>query len=147
LKYLEYNTEILDISVCCTEEVILSSNNTYPRFDRGSFDTELSNYIPQLVSREVEQERVNIEVYNASDISGLASTVARKISHTGCRILRYDNAPVLYDKSIIYVPEPGNYTNSLILVRDVLGMGIEVRNERPTFITTADIVVVLGKDM
>lgn len=147
IRYSEYSTVILDLSICCTEDSTVSSDKSYAKFNRKSFDTEFENYISQLISREVEQERVNVEVYNASDISGLASVVARKISHTGCRILRYDNAPTLYEKSIIYVPEPDSYPSSLILVRDVLGMNIEVRNERPTFITTGDIVVVLGKDM
>jgi hypothetical protein len=143
----EYIDEVMDISECCVKDVVISGDIKRVHFDKGSFDIELNKYLGNLVSNEIEKERVNVEVYNASDISGLASTYARKIRHTGCRILRFDNAPVSYDKTLIYIPEPEEYSQSLNLIRDVLGKGIEVVYGRPTFITTGDIVVVLGKDI
>lgn len=141
-----YQYERMDVSDCCVEETVLSSTRTQLRFNSRGFDQEFSKYIKELVSREVERERVNVEVYNASDISGLASEYARKIRHTGCRILRFDNAPNMYDKTIIYVPEPEEYANSLLLIRDIVGQDVEIVYERPTFVTTGDIVLVLGKD-
>ncbi|MCD4811608.1 LytR C-terminal domain-containing protein [bacterium] len=143
----EYDYEQLDMSVCCLKEVVISESDKQLHFDKRSFDSEFSKYIDDLVSRDAERERVNVEVYNASDISGLASKYARKIRHTGCRILRYDNAPKLYESTVIFVPELEGYENSLGLVRDVMGEGVKLRYERPQFITTGDIVVVLGKDL
>lgn len=143
----EYEYEIMDISVCCIKEIVISDDNRQLHFDISAFDSEFSKYIDNLVSRAVERERVNVEVYNASNISGLASTYARKIAHTGCRILRYDNSPNLYENTAIYISELEGYESSLGLVRDVMGEHIEVIYERPTFITTGDIVVVLGKDL
>jgi hypothetical protein len=145
--YNNYQYEEFDVLDCCVEQFIISNNIQEWRFDKGSFDQELSKYIGELVSREVERERVNVEVYNASDINGLASTYARKIRHTGCRILRFDNSPSIEEKTTIYVPEPESYKNSLELIKDVVGEGIEVRYERPLFITTGDIILVLGKDL
>jgi len=145
--FINYQSTQMDILDCCIEQVIVSSEHTETRFDISSFDDEFSKYIDDLVSGKVEKERVNVEVYNASNISGLASKYARKIRHTGCRILRYDNASSMYENSVIYIPEPEEYTGSLDLVRDVVGEDIEVRYERPSFITTGDIVLVLGTDL
>lgn len=142
-----YQYEEMDILDCCVEEFVISSTRTQLRFNSRSFDNEFSKYIKGFVSRDVERERVNVEVYNASNISGLASEYARKIRHTGSRILRFDNAPTMYEETIIYVPEPEGYVNSLLLIRDVVGEEVEVVNERPSFVTTGDIVVVLGKDI
>jgi hypothetical protein len=142
-----YQYEKMDILDCCVEEVVISSDRKELQFSKIAFDSEFSKYIQELVSREVERERVNVEVYNASNISGLASEYARKVRHTGCRILRYDNAPNLYDNTVIYVPEPEGYQNSLMLIKDVLGKDVEIRYERPSFVTTGDIVLILGKDI
>jgi hypothetical protein len=142
-----YQYEEMDVLECCVEQSILSGDRKEVRFSKGKYDDEFSGYIKELVSKEIEQERVNVEVYNASDVSGLASEYARKIRHTGCRILRFDNAPSIYSDTVIYVPEPEEYKNSLNLVHDVVGEGIQVRYERPNFITTGDIVVVLGTDL
>ena len=142
-----YQYEKMDVVDCCIKEVTISSDRTQPQFDIRDFDEEFSKYIKGLISREVEQERVNVEVYNASDISGLASEYARKVRHTGSRILRFDNAPNLYDETVIYVPEPEGYQSSLMLIKDVVGTHVEVRNERPPFVTTGDIVIILGKDI
>jgi len=61
--------------------------------------------------------------------------------------LRFDNSPSVQEVTTIYVPEPENYKNSLQLIKDVVGEGVEVKYERPLFITTGDIILVLGKDL
>jgi hypothetical protein len=142
-----YQSEQMDIVDCCVEEVTLSSDRVRRQFYTTNFDKELSKYITGLVSREVERERVNVEVYNGSNITGLASEYARLVRHTGARILRYDNAPNLYEETVIYIPEPEGYKNSLTLIRDVVGNNVKVRNERPQFVTTGDIVLILGEDI
>jgi hypothetical protein len=144
---VNYQYEEMDILDCCIEKFIISGNREEVRFVVRNFDEQFTKYIDELVSKDVEKERVNVEVYNASNVLGLASRYARKIRHTGCRILRYDNAPNIYEKSTIYVPEPDNYQKSLDLIKDVVGEGVEVKYERPSFITTGDIVLVLGKDL
>jgi hypothetical protein len=144
---LSYQYENMDVAECCIKEIVISSDRKQLQFDTRSFDEEFSKYVKELVAREVEQERVNVEVYNASNISGLASAYARKVRHTGCRILRYDNAPNLYEKTQIYIPEPDGYQNSLLLIRDIVGSKVEVKYERPPFVTTGDIVLILGKDI
>jgi hypothetical protein len=53
----------------------------------------------------------------------------------------------MYEETVIYIPEPDGYEESLALVRDVVGENVKIQYERPTFITTGDIVVVLGTDI
>jgi hypothetical protein len=145
--FANYQYESMDILECCVEPVIVSEERKRLDFSINDFDAEFGKYIKELVSKEVEKERVNVEVYNASNISGLASKYARKIRHTGCRILRFDNSPQIYNKTTVYVPEPEEYRNSLLLVRDIVGEDVEIKYERPVFITTGDIVLVLGTDL
>lgn len=145
--FSDFQYESIDILDCCVESVIVSNERKYLEFDIAEFDNQFGIYVEELVSTEVEKERVNVEVYNASNVSGLASEYARKIRHTGCRILRFDNAPQIYEKTTIYIPEPEQYKNSLSLVRDIVGEDVEIRYERPIFITTGDIVLVLGTDL
>jgi hypothetical protein len=145
--FTNYQYESMDILECCVESVIVSEKRKHLEFRINDFDAEFGKYVGGLVSKEVEKERVNVEVYNASNISGLASKYARKIRHTGCRILRFDNSPQIYNKTAIYVPEPEEYSNSLQLVRDIVGKDVEIKYERPVFITTGDIVLVLGTDL
>ena len=142
-----YQYEEMDISECCIESVTISANHQQLIFKIKDFDEELGKYIDELVSRDVERERVNVEVYNGSNVSGLASEYARKIRHTGCRILRFDNAPNIYEKTVIYIPDLDDYKNSLSLIRDVVGEDVEVKYERPIFITTGDIIILLGTDI
>jgi hypothetical protein len=145
--FSNFQYESIDILDCCVESVIVSNERKYLEFNIVEFDNQFGIYVEELVSTEVEKERVNVEVYNASNVSGLASEYARKIRHTGCRILRFDNAPQIYEKTTIYIPEPEQYKNSLSLVRDIVGEDVEIRYERPIFITTGDIVLVLGTDL
>lgn len=144
---VNYQSEEIDMLDCCVEQFIGSGERQETRFVKRNFDEQFSKYISKLVSRDVERERVNVEVYNASNVSGLASEYARKIRHTGCRILRFDNAPNINEDTVIYVPEPQDYVNSLEIVRDVVGEDVEIRYERPSFITTGDIVIILGTDL
>ena len=142
-----YEYESMDILECCIEQVVVSGDRKEARFQKREFDQEFSKFISQLVSKEVERERVNVEIYNASNITGLASEYARKVRHTGSRILRFDNSPNIYERTVIFVPEPEGYSNSLALIRDLVGYDVEVRYERPSFITTGDIVLILGTDI
>jgi len=89
--FSDFQYESIDILDCCVESVIVSNERKYLEFNIAEFDDQFSRYVKELVSTEVEKERVNVEVYNASNIPGLASEYARKIRHTGCRILRFDN--------------------------------------------------------
>ncbi|MCK9369014.1 LytR C-terminal domain-containing protein [Candidatus Dojkabacteria bacterium] len=110
-------------------------------------DSRLDNVINILKGRNIEKEQVKVEVYNGSDIDGLASRYFRKIKNAGLDVVRYENAPVIYEKTQIYIPDQSKYIYSLDLVKRILVVTPTIINSRPDFMTTGDIVIVLGKDM
>lgn len=130
-----------------TEQITTSNGKTANILNSSEVDNEFSKYIGVVRGREIEREQVKVEVYNASGIAGLASRYARKIRNSGMTVVRYENAPDEQEKTTLYVPKPSNYSNSLEIVKDILVVDTNQIEGRPSFITTGDIVVILGKDM
>ncbi|MCC7290175.1 LytR C-terminal domain-containing protein [bacterium] len=110
-------------------------------------DQKLSEIVKNLKGRDIEREQVKIEVYNASEIEGLASRYFRKFQNSGVDVVRYENAPSPQDHTVVYVPKPETFPKSLEVVKKLIVVPSTTVHSRPDFMTTADIVVVLGKDM
>lgn len=110
-------------------------------------DKEYKKYLQSVLSRDLELERVRIEVYNGSEISGAASSVGRKISNSGCDVVRYGNAPENVDRTKVYVADMERFKNSYELIDDSLEVDFELIHGRPDFMTTGDIVIILGRDI
>lgn len=112
----------------------------------SEFDRALESSFNILRSRDVEKEQAKVEVYNGSGISGLASRYARKVKNYGVKVVRFDNSPSEYDKTKVYIPHPDRFPNSYSSVKDLVCDGCDIVEGRPDFITTGDIIVILGKD-
>ncbi|NMC09148.1 LytR C-terminal domain-containing protein [Candidatus Microgenomates bacterium] len=112
-----------------------------------SFDTTFRNLYAKVIDRDLEEESVRVEVYNGSGISGSAFQLGRKIENTGCDVVRYGNAPKNIEKTIVYVPQKELFANSYKVVEEVLSGTFELVEGRPEFMTTGDIVIVLGEDI
>lgn len=97
--------------------------------------------------RDLERERVRVEVYNGSGISGEAYSFARKIANSGCEVVRFDNAPSRESNTKFYVPNKGEFENSYRVITDLFPGTYELIEGRPSFMTTGDIVVILGEDI
>jgi hypothetical protein len=95
----------------------------------------------------LEKERVRVEVYNASGIPGIASSFARKISNSCCDVVRFDNAPNIEDSTLLYIPNPDDFVESTEAVTELFTWPYKIINGRPSFMTTGDIVIILGKDI
>lgn len=104
------------------------------------------NYI-NVIDREVEKERVRVEVYNGSGAQGKAGTYARKILNNGCDVVRFGNTPELLERTQVYISDESEFDDSLKVVAEVLFDRYEILEERPSFMTTGDIVVLLGADI
>ena len=100
-----------------------------------------------MIDRELEKERVRVEIYNGSGMSGYASQYARRIRNSGCEVVRYDNAPNLQDKTEFYVPKPKEFEYSLKVIFELFPGTYETIEGRPSFMTTGDVVIILGKDI
>jgi len=80
-------------------------------------------------------------------MSGYASQYARKIKNSGCEVVRYDNSSALEEKTKFYVSKPENFKNSLNVILELFPGTYEIIEGRPSFMTTGDIVIILGKDI
>lgn len=114
----------------------------YPQVDK-----KLTNVLTILKGREIEKEQVKVEVYNGSKIEGLASRYYRKLRNAGLEVVRYENAPNEIERTQIYIPKQEKYPQSFSLVKKLIVVDAQEINSRPDFMTTGDIVIILGKDM
>ena len=111
------------------------------------YDAVWREFIDNMLDRELEKEQVRVEVYNGSGMTGYAGQYARKIRNSGCEVVRYDNAPQLEEKTKFYVPKMENFKNSLDVILELFPGTYEIIEGRPSFMTTGDIVIILGKDI
>lgn len=112
-----------------------------------NFDKAFRSFYMKVLDRGLEEERVRVEVYNGSGIPGSAYQLGRKIENSGCDVVRYGNAPKNISKTTVYIPQPESFSNSLSVVKEILSGMYEEVNGRPDFMTTGDIVIVLGEDI
>ena len=112
-----------------------------------AFDQKLRGFLEKITDRELENERVRVEVYNGSELVGAASGLGRKIVNTCCDVVRYGNAPDLIDKTKIYISDLEKYPKSYQAVSEVFPTKYELVEGRPDFMTTGDIIIILGNDI
>ncbi|HQG57435.1 MAG TPA: LytR C-terminal domain-containing protein [Candidatus Dojkabacteria bacterium] len=112
-----------------------------------SIDSIISENIDIVRSKNIQKELVKVEVYNGSGIPKYASKYSRYISNMGCTVVRFGNADKEYEQTTIYVVDPERFQYSLSVVKAILGENVQIINERPNFLTTGDIIVVLGKNV
>lgn len=110
-------------------------------------DKEYKRVLQFVLDRNLEMERVRVEVYNGSNIAGAAGGIGRKIANSGCDVVRYGNAPESVERTKVYVSDMERFKSSYNVVDDSLEVDFELVNGRPEFMTTGDIVIILGKDI
>lgn len=113
----------------------------------AEYDKVFRDLFEKVLDRGLENERVRVEVYNGSELTGVASSFGRKIVNTCCDVVRYGNAPNSEEKTKVYVSNMEKFSNAYRVVSDVIPIEFETVEGRPDFMTTGDIVVVLGKDI
>ncbi len=136
LSYARYSTE--DLS---------TSGGQIRYINTDEFDSVYRNLIAKIIDRALEKERVRVEIYNGSGVAGAAKQFGRKIENSGCDVVRYENAPKTMDRTILYISNEQNFVNSLKVVSEILSGSYDLVVGRPEFMTTGDIVVVLGQDI
>ncbi|MBP5204074.1 LytR C-terminal domain-containing protein [bacterium] len=115
--------------------------------DNAKFDDVFRSFYSKVIDTEIEKENVRVEIFNGSGISGAAYKFGRKVVNSGCYVLRYGNAPEDIEKTTIYVPNMEEYKNSYKVVSELLYGDFELKEGRPNFLSTGDIVVILGEDI
>ena len=113
----------------------------------SEYDTVWRGFVDGMIDRKLEKERARVEIYNGSGLSGYAAQYSRRVRNSGIEVVRYDNAPLEEEKTKFYVPNIEDFPNSLQIVQEIFPGTYEVLEERPSFMTTGDIVIILGKDI
>jgi len=144
----EYSREIINLG----EEKYLTdgalvTGDKIKVLNTVEYDKNFRLAFEKVLDRALENERVRVEVYNGSDLSGVASSFGRKIVNSCCDVVRYGNAPGGEEKTKIYISNMSKFQNAYKVVSDVIPVDFETVEGRPNFMTTGDIVVILGKDI
>ena len=130
-----------------SKEELSDSGGIKRYFLSKEFDNSYRSLISLLIDRELEKERVRVEVYNGSGVAGAALQFGRKIENSGCDVVRYENAPNIIDKTIMYISKPDDFKKSFKIVSEIFSDNFELVEGRPDFMTTGDIVIILGEDI
>ncbi|MCB9790639.1 LytR C-terminal domain-containing protein [Candidatus Nomurabacteria bacterium] len=128
-------------------EKTLDSGDTVSLYNQVAADKVILDLDTVFVDRSIEKEQAKVEVYNGSEINGLASRYARVIQNAGLPVVRSENSPDSYKETVVYVSVENKFVSSLELVQSLIPVDAKVIVGRPDFLTTADIMVILGDDV
>lgn len=164
LSQVESNLTINDLinlltrfSLAKKNDQTLPSNVLKPEIlDNGQkifyldFATFNELYAANFKSQTIEDEQALIEVYNATDIAGLATLYSRTIQMVGGDVIRKGNAPYQEKTSQsdieIYITEDIYPQTLKLLYNTFRGFNIETIYHRPEgFVTTGDIIIIIRK--
>ena len=145
---VETNTLVLDLSSSdYSYEELSDLGGQIRTINLSEYDKNLRRNYIDVIDREVERERVRVEVYNGSDAPGKAGIYARKFLNNGCDVVRFGNTPEPLERTQVYISDESEFNDSLKVIAEVLFDRYEILEERPNFMTTGDIVVLLGADI
>lgn len=142
-----YANEINLTDEYATIDAISQDGDLIKVVNQAEVDRELDKLMYIVRNRDLEKEQVKVEVFNGSTVSGAASRYARRIKNAGLKVVRYDNAPTRYKKTLIYVSDLDRFDDSLELAAELMAVEVEITTEIPDFMTTGDIVIILGQDL
>lgn len=96
---------------------------------------------------QIKKEQARVEVYNASSHSGMAKYYSRAVKNLGLNLIRSGNAPETYERTTIFVSDQNRFAESLKIVENLFIIDVEITTERPKFMNTGDIVVIIGENL
>lgn len=89
----------------------------------------------------IQQEQVDVEIINASGVSGLGQRLEQMLSHVGINVISVTTASKSQDKSrVIHF---GQKTYTLLKIQNILNILTDIAEKKPL----ANITITLGKDM
>lgn len=114
--------------------------------DFNLIDENLTAYFNNL---EVLKEQAAIEIYNGTDIPGLAGNRRRFFHNLGGNVIKFGNYPESDIKqTILYVPSKNveKYKNNIIMIRRTLRGNVKISFDDFKFNYSGDLLLVLGDD-
>lgn len=125
------------------EEVVNNKGDIVSLVTENAWDEALKDH---LVDYLVDREQARIEIFNGSRIDGLGARYQRWVEHLGADVIRVQNAPGEWENTTVYVTNSEEFKYTLEKIKGLWGDELKIIEERPDFITTGDIIIVLGLD-
>jgi len=98
--------------------------------------------------KSVGKEQARVEVFNSTDIKGLANFRARWLRNIGIDVIRIGDAAQAFDKTTVYTREEDKYNDTLNSIKRSFGEEIEIRDgEMPDWFCTGDVIIILGNNI
>ncbi|MBP9758082.1 LCP family protein [Candidatus Dojkabacteria bacterium] len=99
------------------------------------------------INEDVKMEQAKIDIFNATNLPGLARSRARGLSNKGLRVVLVGNTDKKFEKTTIYLNTEKDYSNTLNEIYNTLDSNaIEIKHEKYDGRSVGDIVVVLGNN-
>lgn len=95
--------------------------------------------------KRIDREQARVEIFNGTEISGWGSRYERWVKHLGAEVIRVKNAPLQIGGTVIYVTDLEKYAYTVERI-STLWDDVKIVEGRPNFVTTGDIIIVLGVD-
>jgi len=99
------------------------------------------------VDSRIGKEQARVEVFNSTNVGGLASFRARWMRNVGIDVIRVGDSSIAYEETTIYTKDEKTYYYTINAIERIFKENVEVRVGKPDFITTGDIVVVIGANV
>ena len=99
------------------------------------------------INEKVKREQAKVDIFNATNTSGLARNRSRRLENQGLRIVLVGNTNQKYEKTTVYLNSQNDYSNTLEEIYNTLDSNeIEILNEKYEGRSVGDIVIVLGNN-
>lgn len=107
-------------------------------------DESISNLF---INIPVIKEQGKLEIFNATDQSGVAYNLKRKFENTGITVIKTGNYPDNLDENLLYIPKnnPDNLENTIRIIRSILRDDVRIVYGDYKFNYSGDMILVIGK--
>lgn len=129
------------------EDNALETGKTVRQISPSFIDQYFIDHRTIMEDRDILREQSKVELLNGSGLAGAATRYSRRIKNSGLFVTRIDNSPEAFKKTTIFVSNPERFAYSIDIIKGLMPFDIEIVPGRPEFLTTGDIVVVLGEDL
>lgn len=97
------------------------------------------------INEDVKMEQAKVDVFNATNVPGLARSISRSLINKGLRVVLVGNTDKKYLKTTIYLNTEKDYPNTLNEIYNTLDTSeIEIVNSKYEGRSVGDIVVIIG---
>ena len=114
--------------------------------DFNLMDENVSAYFRDI---DIMKEQTAIEVYNATEIPGLAGNRRRFFQNLGANVVKFGNYPISdVQTSLLYVPSKNIdlFKNNIIMIQKLLRGNVKITYEDYKYNYSGDLILIMGED-